>query len=222
MPEHGTGRFFLEMEQVHLAAQFAVVAFFGFLDLLEVGGEVFFGCPSGAVDALELRAGAVAAPVRAGEALQLEGFADLAGCCHVRAATHVEPRTLLVNVDRLIFGDGVDHLDLEGLALLGEVGFGFIARPDFFGEGCVASDNGVHRLFDLGEILGLERLGFGEVIVKPVLDHGADGHLRAGPDLLHGFRHHVRRIVTDQLQRFGIGAGDKLDRGARRDRVSDI
>ena len=33
VPEHGARRFFLEMEQIHLAAELAVVALLGFLEL---------------------------------------------------------------------------------------------------------------------------------------------------------------------------------------------
>jgi hypothetical protein len=53
MPEHRAGRFFLEMEQIHLAAEFAVVALFSFLDLLEVSVELFLLGKSGAVNAGE-------------------------------------------------------------------------------------------------------------------------------------------------------------------------
>ena len=51
MPEHRAGRFFLEMEQVHLAAEPAVVALLGLLDLLEIGVELFLLGEGGAVDA---------------------------------------------------------------------------------------------------------------------------------------------------------------------------
>ena len=49
---------------------------------------------------------------------ELEGLADLAGGGHVRAAAEVEPFALLVDLEVLALGDGVDQLDLEELALL--------------------------------------------------------------------------------------------------------
>ena len=64
----------------------------------------------------------------------------------------------------------------------------------------------------LASVFGLERLLLGEVVVEAVLDHGADGHLRAGPQRLHRFRHHVRGVVPDQLERFRVGARDEIDR----------
>ena len=68
----------------------------------------------------------------------------------------------------------------------------------------------------------MERLLLGEVVEEAVLDHRADGHLGAGPQRLHGFRHHVRGIVPDQLQRLGIGAGDDLDGGIGLDRIGEV
>ena len=37
MPKHAALRFLLEMEQIHFAADFAVVALFGFLDHMQIG-----------------------------------------------------------------------------------------------------------------------------------------------------------------------------------------
>ncbi len=55
MPEHRARRLLLEMEKVHLAAELAVVALLGFLELLQVGLELVLGRERGAVDALQLR-----------------------------------------------------------------------------------------------------------------------------------------------------------------------
>src|SRR5262249_15984932 len=51
VPEHRTERLFLEMKQVHFAAELAMIALLRFLDLLEIGVELFLLCESGAVDA---------------------------------------------------------------------------------------------------------------------------------------------------------------------------
>ena len=53
MPEHRAGRFLLEMKQIHLAAEFSVVALLRFLDLLEVSIKLFLLRKGGAVDARE-------------------------------------------------------------------------------------------------------------------------------------------------------------------------
>ena len=55
MPEHRAGRFLLEVVQIHLAAELAMVAFLGFLELLQVSVELVLLGESGAVDAGEHR-----------------------------------------------------------------------------------------------------------------------------------------------------------------------
>jgi hypothetical protein len=85
-------RLLLEVEQVHLRAQPAVVALGGFLKAGEVRVELLLVEPAGAVDARELRVLLVAAPVGAGNAHQLERLrVELAGGGEMRAAAHVVP-----------------------------------------------------------------------------------------------------------------------------------
>ena len=120
----------------------------------------------------------------------------------MRAAAEIEPLALLVDLQILVFRNGIDQLDLEVLALLAEELLGLLAAPDLLRERRVLGDDLAHLLFDLAEIVGLERLRLGEVVVEAVLDHRADRHLRAGPQRLHGFGHDVRGVVPDQLERF--------------------
>ena len=72
MPEHRARRFLLEVEQIHLAAELAVVALLGFLDLLEIGVEFLLLGEGGAVDARQHFAVGIAAPIGAGDLHQLE------------------------------------------------------------------------------------------------------------------------------------------------------
>ena len=51
VPEHGAWGFLLEMKQVHLAAEPAVITLLGFLDLFEIGVELFLLGERRAVDA---------------------------------------------------------------------------------------------------------------------------------------------------------------------------
>ena len=222
MPEHHAGAFFLEVEEVHLASEPAVVALLGFLELLEIEVEVFRLGKRSAVDAGQHRLRRVAAPVGARDLHQLEGAADLAGRGHVRTAAQVEPVALLVDLDRLVLGDGVDQLDLEVLALLLEHAFGLVARPHLLGEGSVARDDLAHLLLDGGEVFRRERLVAEEVVIEAVVDDGADRHLRAGPQVLHGFCKDMRGVVADQFQRARILARDELDLCVRFDRIGEV
>ena len=222
VPEHHARTFFLEVEQVEFTAELAVVALLGFLDLMQVGVEVFLLGPGGAVDAGQHRIVAVAAPIRARHLHQLEGGADLAGRGHVRAAAQIEPLALLVDLDRLVFRNGVDQLDLERLAVVGEHLLGFVAGPDFLGERFVARDDLAHLLLDRREVFRGERLVAEEVVVEAVLDGRADGHLGARPQALHRFGEHVGAIVPDQFQRARIVTGDEVDLGIVFDRIGEI
>ena len=92
-----------------------MVALLGLLEHLEVGVLVFLVRPGGAVDALEHLVLRVAAPVRAGDAHQLEDL-QLAGGRHVRAAAQVDPVALAVERDRLAGGNRRDDLGFVVLA----------------------------------------------------------------------------------------------------------
>ena len=73
-----------------------------------------------------------------------------------------------------------------------------------------------------GEIFRRERLVAEEVVVEAVLDHRADGHLRAGPQRLHGLGQHMRGVVPDQFQRARVVAIDEFDLGVALDRIGEV
>ena len=222
MPEHRARRLLLEVEQVHLAAEPAVVALLGFLELLEMSVELLLLGEGGAVDAGQHRVLGIAAPVGARHLLQLEGVADLAGRGHVRAAAEIEPVALAVDLQVLAGRDGVDQLDLEVLALVLEHALGLVARPDLLGEGFVARDDLAHLLLDHRQVFRRERRVAVEVVEEAVVDHRADGDLRAGPQRLHRLRHHMRGVVADQFQRARVLARQELDLGVLLDRVGEV
>ena len=140
----------------------------------------------------------------------------------MRAAAEVEPVALEIDFDRLVAGNGVDQLDLEGLALVAEHLLGLFARPDLLRERLVARDDLAHLLLDRGEIFRRERLVAEEVVIEAVLDHRADGDLRARPQRLHGFGQHMRAVMPDQFQRARVVAVDELDLGIARDRIVEV
>jgi hypothetical protein len=166
--------------------------------------------------------GFLASPIGARDLHQLEGIADLAGRGHVRAAAEVEPVALLVDLDLLVFRNGVDELDLEQLALVAEDFLRLLARPHLLGERLVAPDDLAHALLDRRKVFRRERLVAEEVVIEAVLDHRADRDLGAGPQRLDGLGEHMRGIVADQLERARIVAIDELDPGVARDRVGEI
>src|SRR3977135_2841702 len=106
------------MEQVHLAAQAAVVTLLGLLELVEIRLAVLLAGPRRSVDALEHGLGRIPAPIGAGDLQELEALAHLPRRGHMRPAAEIEPLPLRVDSDLVPFGDGVDQLELEGFALL--------------------------------------------------------------------------------------------------------
>ena len=222
MPEHRARRLLLEVEQVHLAAEPAVVALLGLFKLLEMKVELLLLGEGGAVDAGQHRVLGIAAPVGARDLLQFEGVADLAGRGHVRAAAEIEPVALAVNFQAFAGRNGIDQLDLEILALVLEHALGLVARPHLLGEGFVARDDLAHLLLDHRQVFRRERRVAVEVVEEAVVDHRADGDLRAGPQRLHRLRHHMRGIVANELQRPRVLARQELDLGILLDRVGEV
>jgi hypothetical protein len=222
VPEHHAGAFLLKVEQVELAAEPAMVALLGFLDLLQIGVELFLLGERRAVDARQHRIVRIAAPIGARHLHQLERIADLASRTHMRAAAEVEPVALEIDLDRLVAWNGVDQFDLEGLALVAEHLLGLLAIPHFLGEGLVARDDLAHALFDRREIFRRERLVAEEVVIETVLDHGPDRHLGARPQRLHGLGQHMRSIMPDQFQRTRILAVDQFDLRILRNGIVEV
>src|SRR5579875_1572695 len=140
----------------------------------------------------------------------------------MRTAAKVQPFPLLIDLQIFIAGNRIDEFDLEGLAMSLAPGSGFFAGPNLLCEGFVAGDDLRHFFLDCGKILGRERLGSIEVIIKAVLDHRADGNLGAGKEGLHCLGEDMRGIMADEFERSWILPGDELDPGVVRYRIRKV
>ena len=192
-----------------------MVAGLRLLDPLQVLGQVVLGEEGGAVDPGQLLTVLVAAPVGTGHRVQLDHL-DLLGAGTVRAAAEILEGTVAVERDRLraFVGDQVlDQLDLELLVLGPE-------DLDRFGDGhvtplelLVGLDVTPHRFLDLRQVRvgDLDVLGEVEVVVEAVVDRRSDRHPGARVQLLDRGRHHVGRVVADQLETLRVTAGDDRD-----------
>ena len=103
VPEDDARRDLVDVEQVELAAELAMVALLGLLEHVQVLLQLVLRRPRRAVDALQHLVLRVAAPVRAGDLHQLEVL-ELARARHVRAAAEVFERALAVERDVLAGG----------------------------------------------------------------------------------------------------------------------
>ncbi len=207
-PERRAGGDVVEVEQVELPPELAVVALLRLLEPPEMLVELLLGEPGGPVDPLQHRVLLVPAPVGAGGGEELEGL-DLAGRGHVRAAAEIEEVALPVDRDGGR-GEAAQDLHLERLAPLLEERDGALPRHLLARERVVGLHDLAHGVLDAREILGRERLRLQEVVVEAVLDRGADGDLHLGEEPLHRLRHHVRRRVTERGQ--GLGVAVELPR----------
>jgi hypothetical protein len=145
----------VDVEQVQLAAQLAVVALFGLFQHVQVLRQLVLAGPGRAVDALQHLVAVVAAPVGAGHLHQLEVL-ELAGAGHVRAAAQVLERALAVQAHVLVAGDAGDDLGLVVLAQALEVGHGLVARQHAAHHRLVLGGQLGHLLLDGGQVLGRE------------------------------------------------------------------
>ena len=210
MPERGPRRLVLEMEQIHLAPEPAMVAALGLLEHVQVGLELLLVRPRGAVDALEHLVVGVAAPVRTRDPHQPERLAQLPGGRQVRAAAEIDPLALAVQRDGLVARNALDDLRLVLLAPVAEEPDRLVAVPHLARDRLVAIDDLAHALLHALQILGGEGLLAREVVVEPVLDGGSDGDLGLRPELLDRLGEDVGRVVAQQLQRLpGIPGHDR-------------
>ena len=169
----------------------------------------------GAVDAAQHLAALVAAPVGAGDRVELDRR-DPPGRGAVRPAAEILEAAVAVQRDglhALVADQVLDQLDLVVLAL-GEEQFDRLPWRQLAAlEGLVGLDVLAHRCFDPLQVLFAD-LYVGrelEVVVEALLDRRPDRHLRPRVELHHGLGHHVGGVVADQLQRLGVAAGDDRD-----------
>ena len=208
MPEHAALRFLLEMEQVHLAADFAVVALFGFLNHMQIGFEVFFIAPACAVNALQHFIIAVAAPISTGQLGQLKRLAQLAGGRQMRATAQIFPRALTIDRHFLVDRNSGDDFRFIVFADLFEMRHRFVAVPHFAYNLLIAVDNFFHAFFNRFQIVKTERHLAREIVIKAVFDNRPNGHLRTRKKLLHRLGQHVCAIMAHQLHAILIGSGN--------------
>ena len=221
VPEHSAGRVLVDVEQVELTAELAVVTLLGLFQHVQVGVLVFPLGPGRAVDALEHLVVVVATPVGTGHLHQLEDL-ELARGRHVRATAEVDEIALAVQANLLVFRNGGDDLGLVLLAHALEQLDGVVAAQHFPRDLLVFLGEFAHLLFNGNKVIGREGALVGEVVVKAVLDDRTDGDLRVRIQLLDGVGQQVRRRVTDHVDAVGVLVGDDGELGIMIDRVARV
>jgi hypothetical protein len=159
VPEDHAGGFFLQVEQLHLAAKLAVVALGGLFQHRQMRLQVVAVAERHAVDALQHRAAGIAQPVGPGHMGQLEGIRrNLARMLQMRAPAQVLPIAMPVHPQVFAFGNAVDQLQLEGLVAAPVVLHRLLARPDLGLHRIAGVDDLLHLRFDRPEVFRREGL----------------------------------------------------------------
>ena len=216
MPEHGTGRFFLKMEQIKLLPQLAMVALFRFFQHGQIGFQFLFFRPRRAVNALQHLVSGIAAPVSARHLHQPERL-DFARRRDVRAATKVDEIPLAVKGNLLFGGNGGNQFRLVFFAQTEKKFHGVIALPDLAGHRNIAFGEFAHAFFDGGQIFRREGTCVSKIVIEAVFDDRPNRHLRVRVKFLDRISQQVRRRMPDDFQPLGILVGNDGKRRIRLD-----
>ena len=209
----------LNREQVLLLADDAMVALLRLFEPAQVALEILLAEPRGAVDALQHLAALVAAPICAGGVQQLEVL-DAAGARHMGTTAQVHERPVGVNRNDFVLAQVVDALELERVLL--EALLGLRARDFFPDEGVIRLHHLHHLFFNRLQVLRREGASHVEVVVEAVLDRRAEADLGLRKDLPHRRGEHVRRRVTQHVERLRMLVGDDLDRDPVGERARQV
>jgi hypothetical protein len=108
---------------------------------------------------------------------ELEGF-ELAGARHMGPAAEIDKIALAIERDRFILGDRGDDVGFVFLTHVAKQGHRLIAGHDRAPHREILPGQFLHLSLNGGEILKGERPLKGKIILKPILDHRTDCHLR--------------------------------------------
>ena len=218
----------LQMEQVHVLTQTAMVALCGFLKTEQMCVQLLFVQPAGAVNTAQLWVVLVTAPIGTGNARELKrGRIKLTRRRQMRAAAHVHP-VIARPIDRKLFAFGQFRrpFRLEAFARILPCRNQRITRHNFAAQRLIRSDDGTHLFFNRGQVVHREwatRCGRHHVIIKSVVGRRAKCNLRSGEQALHRFGKDMRKVMAGELKRVRlITAGHQCELRIGLQRARDI
>ncbi len=190
----------VDVEELEVLAQLAVVAELGLLHALDVLGELVLGGEGGAVDALELFVFLVAAVVGARDGEEFEGL-HLLGVAHMGAGAEVHELAVFVERDGLALGDVGEAAEFIALLAAGaDDGLGLLAGDLFAAEGLVFVDDLLHLGLEAHEVVVGEFVLQIDVVVEAGLGGRTDVELGVGEDAQDRGGEDVGGGVTDFVE----------------------
>ena len=179
-------------EEIHLAADLAVVALLGLFKHVQMLIELRLGGKRRAVYSREHLVRLIGLPIGTRDARELECFERL-GVGDMRTHAHIDVLALLEEGDASVIGQVADVLDLVLLAALLHERDGLLARQLEDGELEVLLHDLLHLVFDRGQIVFGERLiAQIDIVVEAVIRSGAIGEVGLRVEALDSLRHDVR------------------------------
>jgi len=145
----------------------------------------------------------------------------------VRPAAHVHPAvSRAVDGQFLALGQFGGPFGLERLTLGPPFGDQIVALPHFARQRQVGGDDTAHLLFDQRQFVIAEGAMLGgrrEIIIETVVRRGTEGDLRAGKQILHRLRQHMRIVVAHEFECIGlVAARDQREVGVGLQRTHDV
>src|SRR6266446_1137979 len=199
-----------------------MVTAFGFFEPKEVLVEILLVGPGGAVDALQLGVPGIAAPIGARYTHQLESLAEIAGRGQMRPGTQIDKPALPIQADLLAGRNFAYIFGLIAFADIAKEGDRRAALPHLARNRLVTADDLAHPRLDPLEVFRRERLGTGEVVIKPGVCRRAEGDLGIGIEFLDRLGHDMGGVVAEDLEplrgiaRYDGNRGVAIDRSEER------
>ena len=221
MPEHGARRVLVQVEQIQLATELAMIPLLSLFQHDQVLLKLILRGPGSAIDALQHFVAMVTSPIRPSDFHELEVL-ELAGAGHMRATTEVFEGALAVQRHILAARNAGDDLGLVVLTQSLEIRHRLVAREHTAHHCFVLVGQFDHLLFDSRKVFGREGPLVGKVVVETVLDHGTDGDLCVGKQFLDGVGQQMGGGVSDHLQAIGVLGSDNGQRSVFCDQETGV
>ena len=203
MPEHRTRRMLVQVKQIQLPPQFAVIPFFRLFQPGQILLQFVFGGPGCTVNALQHFIAVIATPIGPCHFHQFE-MLELAGTGYVGTTAQILECTFTVKADILVIGNTANQFRLVMLTQCFEMRHSLVARQHTTHDGLILAGQRSHALFNRRQILGREWPLVGKVVIKTVFNHRANRDLCIRKQILDRIGQQVSRGMANQLQPFWV------------------
>ena len=195
MEEREARAFFVEAEEIHLLAQFAMITFFCFFQHVEIVFQFRFLFESCPINTLEHLVVFITAPVRACYSLQLKGLDSACRSC-MRPSTEVNEVALAIEGNLHVCGQILNQFYFVILTGFLEHIESSVTADYFFFEGQIFLDDSSHFRFDSRKIFLCKAMFCIHIVVEAIFNGRANSKFDAREEVLNGLRHNMGSRMT--------------------------